>query len=277
MRVLIPLLVLMALFPVAAWACSGAGERVADEVGSAQTSPTTHEADETPAATITSAPASATATFSPTRQPTATPTPEPQLTVVEYGFVVLAPNSLGDQYAPWVIVLRNDASKGATDIEVRVLLYDDTGVLVGSDTKTLPLVFPTTTVAVASDFTDVSSAPSRMEYRIEEVTFTDVRTNLGIDTSEGIFTQDRFSSSVTFSATNNYDVDLESVETICVLKDSASQYLGIATARIEFMPAGTTATGECTFFDDDITAPESVASVNVYAAFSLSTVFALDE
>jgi hypothetical protein len=222
-------------------------------------------------ATPTNAPSS-----TPTRvPPTATPTAEPELTVVESGFVPRPADSLGNVYAMWTTVLRNDSSKAAIDVEVRALLYDGAGTLVGTDIDYLPVVFPGTTIAAGSNSASVSAAPTRADFRVEVTRYTDTETETGFAVEGATFVPDRFSSKVTFSVTSPYAQDLEDLSAVCLVKDAAGALVGVAQGYIDFLPAQTTATSECTFFGDEINAA-AVASAEAYVSISSLTALQLE-
>ncbi len=200
-------------------------------------------------ATHTPMPATPSATNTPrntpTPRPTATPTPiPPRISVADPEFVYYT-NSLGDLIGGWWADVTNESADRVALVRVQGIFYDGAGVILGTDTIYIDALFPGQTLRAVDDYVSLSGVPARIETRIERQDFTVAQTTSILTVEDLEYTPGRFSSSIRGIVVSPYTTNLQNVELGCLARDIEGTVVAVATGRVDLLPGGARAVGEC--------------------------------
>lgn len=192
-------------------------------------------------------------TNTPTPKPTATPTPAPKEVVkLDEGFVARQ-NSYNNEYTHhWYVILENPSERAAERVRVRALFYDADGVLLGTDDMYAHLWAKQRT-AVTGLGAWLASPAERMEVRIDGTPrWVDVQTEEFPTVSDVEIVRERFSGALRGRITSPWNKDVTDLRLVCILRDSEGTLLEVETSFLELLPAGATAVGDCSLWDDEV-------------------------
>ena len=153
-------------------------------------------------------------------------TKQPEL--VDSGYTVLEPNSIGDIYLTYVVKVKNpNKDMAAVYTDITITGKNEDGSILFSNEDTIPLIMPGDTVAWAEDTVDCKNkVPASVEITVGGTNFDSVdELDGGVMSSE--FSIENLSivegdwgDSVTGEITNNSDMDCDDVIiTVIYLKD----------------------------------------------------------
>ena len=151
---------------------------------------------------------------------------QPEL--VDSGYTVLEPNSIGDIYLTYVVKVKNpNKDMAAVYTDITITGKNEDGTILFSNEDTIPLIMPGDTVAWAEDTMDCKNkVPATVEITVGGASF-----NTLDEIDDGVVTADfsienlsivdgDWGASVTGEITNNSDVDCDDVIiTVIYLKD----------------------------------------------------------
>src|SRR6478735_7129266 len=121
-----------------------------------------------------------------------TPTTEPakhEVTITGNGFTQLPPDSIGNSYASYGVVVQNPSDDIATRVSLNVAFYNDAGVVVKADNPTIDVILPGQTAAYGE--TIQAAGATRMEVQALVGSWQTATTTTGAFTASGVSTTPR--------------------------------------------------------------------------------------
>ena len=196
-----------------------------------------------------------------------TPTTEPakhEVTITGNGFTQLPPDSIGNSYASYGVIVQNPSDDIATRVSLNVAFYNDAGVVVKADNPTIDVILPGQTAAYGESM-QVAGA-TRMEVQALVGSWETATATTGAFTASGVSTTVRdylgLQTNATLSST--FAKDLKSVVAVAIYRDPGGAIVGGDRTFVDFVPAGGQAAVEITSLSD-VPAP---AGTEVYAELS---------
>jgi hypothetical protein len=198
---------------------------------------------------------------------------KPKLEIADYGFSQLPPDSIGESYLTYAVIVKNNSTDQIVDsADVNIAFYNAAGTVVKSESDTLTFIMPGSTVA-STPLGGVNVAGvTRMEVQLlpgDETETVNARP-IPTLTAEGVnTTADDYFMRTNATLRSTFSKDLKSLSVAAVYRDAARKIIGGASTFADFVPAGGTAAVE-------ISASNvlPVASTDVYV--SISNLTALD-
>ena len=118
-----------------------------------------------------------------------TPTTEPakhEVTITGNGFTQLPPDSIGNSYASYGVIVQNPSDDIATRVSLNVAFYNDAGVVVKADNPTIDVILPGQTAAYGETM-QVAGA-TRMEVQALVGSWQTATATTGAFTASGVST-----------------------------------------------------------------------------------------
>jgi hypothetical protein len=196
-----------------------------------------------------------------------TPTTEPakhEVTITGNGFTQLPPDSIGNSYASYGVVVQNPSTDIATRVSLNVAFYNDAGVVVKADSPTIDVILPGQTAAYGDNL-QVAGA-TRMEVQALVGSWQTPTGTTGAFTASGVSTTPRDYGGLQTNATlsSTFAKDLKEVVAVAIYRDGGGAIVGGDHTFVDFVPTGGQAAVEISSFND-LPAP---AATEVYGELS---------
>jgi hypothetical protein len=195
-----------------------------------------------------------------TAVPTANALP---LAIVKKGFGIDESGSVG-----YAFIVRNPNASAAIDTRFQVALYDGEGVVLNTDSSSIPVITGGQQLGVAGSMS--SNDPTRRPVRIEVEAKSDSLQKLNanppqlFDIENPAYTGDRFFKYATGVVVNShYDHDMKNVEVFAVAYDASGNIVGGGYTFLDFVPVSGKAAVKV-----DLTPSTAPATVELYATVS---------
>ena len=194
---------------------------------------------------------------------------EGELEIVESGYTVMAPNSIGDIYLTYAVTIKNNNQKLAADFPViTVTGRSEDGSILFSEEQTLGTILPGDTVSWADDVIDCKGEePASVDIKVEGADFVKPERSLNEAVESSSFKIENLSevpgdydTAVTGEITNNSDTDFESVAVIVILKNQGT-VVGGFTGYADNLSAGKQSAFDISSFMSDLPAHDSIEVV----------------
>jgi len=201
------------------------------------------------------------------RSDVTTPTTKPaahEVTLAGNGFTQLPPDSIGNAYVSYGVIVKNPSDDIATRVSLNVAFYNDAGVVVKADNPTIDVILPGQTAAYGETL-EVAGA-TRMEVQALVGNWQTATTTTGAFTASGVSTTTRDYGGLQTNATlsSTFGKDLKEVVAVAIYRDANGAIVGGDRTFVDFVPAGGSAAVEISNFSD-VPAP---AGTEVYAELS---------
>ncbi len=190
------------------------------------------------------------------------------LAIVDKGFTELAPDSIGNVYLTYAVVLKNTTSDQLADsVELTISFTNAGGTVLKADSETVSVILPGQSAAVAPFGGDNVTGATAMNVqarvsRWETIKKVPVFTTSGVTT-----TSDRFTTKTNGTLASTFAKDLKSIKLTAVYKNGAGEITGGASTFVNFVPAN----GSTAFEVSAFSAPPDIAATDVYANVSSLT------
>jgi hypothetical protein len=193
-----------------------------------------------------------------------TEAPQHEVTITGNGFTQLPPDSIGNSYLSYGVVVQNPSDDIATRVSLNVAFYNDAGVVVKADSPSIDVILPGQTAAYGE--TLQAAGATRMEVQALVGSWQTATTTTGAFTASGVSTTPRPYLGVQTNATlsSTFAKDLKQVVAVAIYRDAGGAIVGGDRTFVDFVPAGGQAAVEITSFSD-LPAP---AATEVYAELS---------
>lgn len=185
--------------------------------------------------------------------------------IVQKGFSQLQPDSIGNSYVTYAIVVQNPNTSGwvANYVSFNISLVNAAGVIVKVDTPTLRTLLPGQKAAIAPLITQASGVV-RMDVQANVSTWLTTASETGGFTFSNITTTPQQYGGVKTTATlsSTFASQQSLVQATAVYYDAAGNIIGGALTYVDVVPPGGQVPVEITAS----TAPPSIARTEVYGA-----------
>ena len=192
-----------------------------------------------------------------------------ELEIVESGYTVMAPNSIGDIYLTYAVTIKNNNKKMAVDFPViSVTGRSESGSILFSEEQTLGTILPGDTVSWANDIIDCKGeTPASVDIKVEGGDFVKPAQSINNTVPSSDFTIENLSEvpgdfdyAVTGEITNNSDTDYDSVAVTVILKNQG-KVVGGFTGYADNLSAGKQSAFDISSFMSDLPAHDSIEVV----------------
>jgi hypothetical protein len=185
------------------------------------------------------------------------------------GFTQLPPDSIGNSYLSYGVVVENPSDDVAERVALNVAFYNDAGVVVKAENPTIDVILPNQTAAYG-DSTEAAGA-TRMEVQVLVGSWEPATTTTGAFTAAGVTTDQQSYGGLKTNATlsSTFVKDLKEVVAAAIYYDGNGAIIGGARTFVDFVPAGGQAAVEITSFNDLPT----LARTDVYGELSNLSLF----
>lgn len=194
---------------------------------------------------------------------------EGELEIVDSGYTVMDPNSIGDIYLTYAVTIKNNNKKMAADFPViTVTGRNEDGSILFSEEHTLGTILPGDTVSWGDDCIDCKGKkPANVEITVDGADFVKPEQAMNVAALSSDFTIENLSevsgeydNSVTGEITNNSDTDFESVAVTVILKNQG-KIVGGYTGYADNLSAGKQSAFDISSFASDLPAHDSIEVV----------------
>ena len=192
-----------------------------------------------------------------------------ELEIVESGYTVMAPNSIGDIYLTYAVTIKNNNKKMAVDFPViSVTGRSESGSILFSEEQTLGTILPGDTVSWANDVIDCKGeTPASVDIKVEGGDFVKPAQSINNAVPSSDFTIENLSEvpgdfdyAVTGEITNNSDTDYDSVAVTVILKNQG-KVVGGFTGYADNLSAGKQSAFDISSFMSELPAHDSIEVV----------------
>ena len=192
-----------------------------------------------------------------------------ELEIVESGYTVMAPNSIGDIYLTYAVTIKNNNKKMAVDFPViSVTGRSESGSILFSEEQTLGTILPGDTVSWANDVIDCKGeTPASVDIKVEGGDFVKPAQSINNTVPSSDFAIENLSEvpgdfdyAVTGEITNNSDTDYDSVAVTVILKNQG-KVVGGFTGYADNLSAGKQSAFDISSFMSDLPAHDSIEVV----------------
>lgn len=192
-----------------------------------------------------------------------------ELEIVESGYTVMAPNSIGDIYLTYAVTIKNNNKKMAVDFpSITVTGRSESGSILFSEEQTLGTILPGDTVSWANDVIDCKGeTPASVDIKVEGGDFVKPVQSINNAVPSTDFTIENLSEvpgefdyAVTGEITNNSDTDYDSVAVTVILKNQG-KVVGGFTGYADNLSAGKQSAFDISSFMSDLPAHDSIEVV----------------
>lgn len=192
-----------------------------------------------------------------------------ELEIVESGYTVMAPNSIGDIYLTYAVTIKNNNKKMAVEFpSITVTGRSESGSILFSEEQTLGTILPGDTVSWANDVIDCKGeTPASVDIKVEGGDFVKPAQSINNTVPSSDFTIENLSEvpgdfdyAVTGEITNNSDTDYDSVAVTVILKNQG-KVVGGFTGYADNLSAGKQAAFDISSFMSDLPAHDSIEVV----------------
>jgi hypothetical protein len=182
-------------------------------------------------------------TFS-TTPTTAAPVREVQIT--GNGFTQLPPDSIGNSYLSYGVVVQNPSDEIATRVSLNVAFYNDAGVVVKAANPSIDVILPGQTAAYG-EMLEATGA-TRMEVQALVGSWQTPTGTVGAFTASGVTTtpQDYLGLQTNATLSSTFAKDLKEVVAVAIYRDGNGTIVGGDRTFVDFVPAGGQAAVEIT-------------------------------
>jgi hypothetical protein len=180
------------------------------------------------------------------------------------GFTQLPPDSIGNSYLSYGVVVQNPSDDIATRVSLNVAFYNDAGVVVKADSPTIDVILPGQTAAYG-DAVQAAGA-TRMEVQALVGSWQTATTTTGAFSASGVGTvvQDFGGLQTNATLSSTFAKDLKEVVAVAIYRDGNGSIVGGDHTFVNFVPAGGQAAVEISGFND----PPAPAATEMYAELS---------
>ena len=210
---------------------------------------------------------------SSTTAATTTPVSKPSVEIVSYGFTQLPPDSIGNSYVTYAVVLKNNStSQTEQSISVNVAFYDAAGTVVKAQDDNVNFLLPGQTAATAESGISAAGAVKMTVQALPGQTY-EVKQTVGTFTAEGInTTRQQFGGAKTNCLLKStFAKDLKQLYATAVYYDASNQIIGGGFTFVDFVPAA----GQAAVEISGPQLPADPARTEVYANLSNLTAASL--
>ena len=192
-----------------------------------------------------------------------------ELEIVESGYTVMAPNSIGDIYLTYAVTIKNNNKKMAVEFpSITVTGRSESGSILFSEEQTLGTILPGDTVSWANDVIDCKGeTPASVDIKAEGGDFVKPAQSINNTVPSSDFTIENLSEvpgdfdyAVTGEITNNSDTDYDSVAVTVILKNQG-KVVGGFTGYADNLSAGKQSAFDISSFMSDLPAHDSIEVV----------------
>lgn len=194
---------------------------------------------------------------------------EGELEIVESGYTVMAPNSIGDIYLTYAITIKNNNKKMAVEFpSITVTGRSESGSILFSEEQTLGTILPGDSVSWGDDAVDCKGeTPASVDIKVEGGDFVKPERSINNTVPSSDFAIENLSEvpsdfdyAVTGEITNNSDTDYDSVAVTVILKNQG-KVMGGFTGYADNLSAGKQSAFDISSFMSDLPAHDSIEVV----------------
>jgi hypothetical protein len=193
-----------------------------------------------------------------------TAAPQHEVTIAGNGFTELPPDSIGNSYLSYGVVVSNPSHDIATRVSLNVAFYDANGTVVKADNPSIDVIIPGQTAAYGD--TIQAAGATRMEVQALVGDWQTPTTTPGGFTASGVSTTPRDYGGLQTNATltSTFAKDLKEIVASAIYRDGNGAIVGGDHTYVDFVPAGGSAAVEIQSFSDT----PAPAATEVYAQLS---------
>ena len=194
---------------------------------------------------------------------------EGEVEIVDSGYTVLDPNSIGDIYLTYAVTIKNNNKKMAADFPViTVTGRNEDGSILFSEEHTLGTILPGDTVSWGDDCIDCKGeTPASVDIAVGGADFVKPERSLNNTVPSTDFAIENLSEvpgefdyAVTGEITNNSDTDYDSVAVTVILKNQG-KVVGGFTGYADNLTAGKQAAFDISSFMSELPTHDSIEVV----------------
>lgn len=196
---------------------------------------------------------------------TSTTAPRTPLQVSGQGFSQLRPDSIGNSYVSYGVVVRNpNATVYAENVRVSITFLDAGSKVVASKSETISVILPAQEAAIG----DTTSAAdvTKIDVQVLGDDWSDPLEPVGAFRTEGVSTRQQQYGGLKTTGTivSTFAKNIENPKAVVIYKDASGAVLGGAYTYVDFVPAG----GRIGFEVTGSVAVPGVTSTSVYVSLT---------